>query len=96
LRSTIEATHGCSELDLEVRAVLATVIRRWSMTVPVKYITDEAAALPVRERHREHVVPVRVLVDRMIIDPSECQSLLSDAVVIAHVSRREHRISASR
>jgi hypothetical protein len=87
----IKATHTRSGVDLEIRAVLATVIRRWSMMVPVTYITDEAAALAGRERHREHVVPVRVLVDRMIMNPSDCDSLLSAAIVIAHVSRDEHR-----
>jgi hypothetical protein len=87
----IKATHVRSGVDLEIRAVLATVIRRWSMMVPVTHITDEAAALPGRERHREHVVPVRVLVDRMIMNRSERESLLSEAIVIAHVSRGEHR-----
>jgi hypothetical protein len=37
------------------------------------------------------VVPVRVLVDRMINNPSDCDSLLDDAIVIAHVSKGEHK-----
>jgi hypothetical protein len=88
----IKAMHVSGvEHDLEIRPLLTTVIRRWSLIEPVTYITDEAAALPQGERHREHVVPVRILVDRMIMKPSECESLLSEAIVIAHVSRGEHK-----
>jgi hypothetical protein len=78
----IKAMHVSRvEHDLEIRPLLTTVIRRWS----------KAAALPRRERRREHVVPVRVLVDRTIMNPNECESLLREAIVIAHVSRGEHK-----
>lgn len=88
----IKAMHVSGvDHDLEIRPLLTTVIRRWSLIEPVTDITDEAAALPQGQRHREHVVPVRVLVDRMIMNPSECESLLSEAIVIAHVSRGEHK-----
>ena len=88
----IKAIHVSGvEHDLEIRPLLTTAIRRWSLIEPVTYLPDEAAALPQGERHREHVVPVRVLVDRMIMNPSECESLLSEAIVIAHVGRGEHK-----
>jgi hypothetical protein len=37
------------------------------------------------------MVPVRVLVDRMIMDPTECRALLEKAVIIASVTEAEHR-----
>lgn len=35
-------------------------------------------------------MPVRVLVDRIIARPDEAESLLNEAVVLAHVTRHEH------
>src|SRR5690348_14527234 len=66
----IEARHVTSVLhDQEVRSVLDTVVRRWTRLVPTRYIS--AAAQRSRTGlHREHVVPCRVLVDRMIMNPS--------------------------
>ena len=77
--------------DLEMRRVLDTIVRRWTRLVPTTY--SSAAALRARRAklHREHIVPVRVLVDRMIMDPTECRALLERAVIIASVTEAEHR-----
>jgi hypothetical protein len=76
--------------DLEIRPVLETIIRRWSLLTPPHYISTGAKRRGAK-LHREHVVPVRVLVDRMIMDPSECRVLLEKAVIIASVTPAEHR-----
>ena len=39
----------------------------------------------------EHVVPVRVLVDQMIMNPTGCPERLEMAVVVAHITTKEHR-----
>ena len=57
-----------------------------SFTVPPAAANTRGAKL-----HREHVVPCRVLVDRMIMNPSECRALLETAVIIASVTPTEHR-----
>jgi hypothetical protein len=87
----IEAQHVRYVMhDLEIRPVLATVVRRWTLLTPTRYIS--AAARRSRTGlHREHVVPVRVLVDRMIMNPAECRPLLEKAVIIASVTPAEHR-----
>lgn len=87
----IEARHVRYVMDdLEIRPVLDTVVRRWTRLTPTRYIS--AAAGQSRTRlHREHVVPVRVLVDRMIMNPAECRALLDRAVIIANVTPEEHR-----
>ena len=64
-------------------------MRRWK--TPASYISTAAVNMPRRELHLEHVVPIRVLVDRMIMEPTECQELLETAVVIAHITPAEHR-----
>ena len=76
--------------DLEIRPVLDTIVRRWTRLTPTHY-TSAAAKRRGARLHREHVVPVRVLVDRMIMDPSECRALLEKAVIIASVTPEEHR-----
>lgn len=77
------------EHDLEIHAVLGAIVRRWK--TPASYISTAAVNMPREELHLEHVVPIRVLVDRMIRDPTECQELLETAVVIARVTAAEHR-----
>jgi hypothetical protein len=77
------------EHDLEIRAVLGTIVRRW--TTPARYISTAAVNMPRQELHLEHVVPIRVLADRMIMNPTECQELLETAVVIARITPAEHR-----
>jgi hypothetical protein len=75
--------------DVEVRHVLGAIIMRWEALKPTRY-TSPAAAKPGSKVHREHVVPVRVLVDRMIMNPGECRALLEKAVIIASVTPEEH------
>lgn len=77
------------EHDLEIHAVLGTIVRRW--TTPASYISTAAVNMPRKELHLEHVVPIRVLADRMIMNPTECQELLETAVVIARITPAEHR-----
>jgi hypothetical protein len=77
------------EHDLEIHAVLGAIVRRWK--TPATYISTAALTIPRDELHLEHVVPIRVLADRMIMNPSECQELLEKAVVIARITPAEHR-----
>jgi len=76
--------------DLEIRNVLETIVRRWTRLMPTQYISTGAARTRGAKPQREHVVPCRVLVDRMIMDPSECRALLETAVIIASVTPAEH------
>jgi hypothetical protein len=77
--------------DRDIRPVLDTIVRRWTLlTRPKRVISTAAAKMRGATRHREHVVPCRVLVDRMIMNPSECRELLETAVIIADVTPAEH------
>ena len=76
--------------DMAIRKALDSIVRLWKP--PHSYVSIGAAKAPKRVRlEREHVVPVRILVDRMIKDPSECRALLEQAVVIARVTPAEHK-----
>jgi len=77
--------------DLEIRRVLDTVVRRWTLMVETSFVSAAAANPRGGKPHREHIVPIRVLVDRMIMRPSQCRALLETAVIIANVTPREHR-----
>jgi hypothetical protein len=77
--------------DLEIRRVLDTVVRRWTLLTPTRFVSTAAANTHGAKLHREHVVPCRVLVDRMIMNPSDCRALLETGVVIASVTPEEHR-----
>jgi hypothetical protein len=78
------------EHDREIRAVLDRVIRRWSTLVPITYTTDAALSAPRDQTAVEHIVPCRVLVDRMIMDPRQIRRLLEHGVILARVTRDEH------
>lgn len=67
--------------DVEVRPVLETVIRRWTRLVEPTFMSGGAQHAQTK-RHIEHVVPCRVLVDRMIMNPPESGELLAVAVVL--------------
>lgn len=82
---------GLVEHDLEIRRVLETVVRRWTKPIEPRYISTGAANRPHGKLHREHLVPCRVLVDRMIMKPRECRALLDTAVIITSVTPKEHR-----
>jgi hypothetical protein len=88
----IEAVRaGLVKDDLEIRRVLDTIVRRWSRLTPTSWISSAARNPRGATLHREHVVPCRVLVDRMIMNPTECGPLLEKAVIIASVTPAEHR-----
>lgn len=74
--------------DNDVRSILRAIVRRWSTTEVAVYrsrdVMDGAAA------HIEHVVPVRVIVDRMIAKPRTCERLLRTCVILAEVTPDEH------
>ena len=77
--------------DLEILRVLETVVRRWTKFVPATLSSPEAIGLPANQVDFDHVVPCRVLVDRMIMDPAECERLLTQAVVLARITKQQHR-----
>jgi hypothetical protein len=78
------------ETDHEIRKVLDLIIRRWSrLEVPLFYSEASLDGLGGK-RHRDHVVPCRVIVDRMIMHPGDIRELLESAVVLVELSREEH------
>lgn len=76
--------------DVEVRPLLETVVRRWSRLVKPTFVSAGGAGTIVKT-DLEHIVPCRVLVDRMIMDPASCGELLRESVVLAMVTKDEHR-----
>jgi hypothetical protein len=88
----IVAQHaGLVTNDVEARAVLDAVVRRWSKLERPKYTTADAATAGSGQVRVDHVVPCRVLVDRMIMDPDVCATLLRRAILLARISKDEHR-----
>jgi hypothetical protein len=77
--------------DLKIRRVLETVVRRWTKLTSTAFTSLEALGLAVPEVDLDHVVPCRVLVDRMIMKPSECELLLTEAVVLARITKSQHK-----
>jgi hypothetical protein len=77
------------EHDLEIRAILGAIIRRWK--APASYISAEARGLPRGALEYEHVVPIRLLVDRMIKEPADCEKLLTQVLTTAWVTPPEHQ-----
>jgi hypothetical protein len=61
-------------------------------TTPPRFISAGAAKASVTKRDREHVVPSKVLVERKIMNPSECRALHDKAVIIASVTPEEHQL----
>jgi hypothetical protein len=92
-REIVPMLAGKVRHDLEIRRLLDAVLRRWSLLVPVTCATEAALALALapKETDIEHVVPRRVLVDRMIRKPDECRSLLGTGIVLSRVTKPEHR-----
>jgi hypothetical protein len=54
-----------------------------TLRTPTRFISIRAANNRGAKLHREHVVPCRVLVDRMIMNPMECRALSNPAFVIS-------------
>jgi hypothetical protein len=73
--------------DRNLRKALDYIIRCWHATA--EYTTADAAL--AERSHREHVVPVCVLVERIIMQPADAERLLNECVVIAHVTPQEHK-----
>jgi hypothetical protein len=88
-RQIVAKYAGLVASDVEVRAVLDTVIRRWSKLERPRYTTTDAAASG--QTVVDHVVPCRVLVDRMIMKPADCANLLRRAIQLARITKEEHR-----
>jgi hypothetical protein len=80
---------GKSLDDNDVRTILAAIVRRWTTTVEVVYQSE--AVWAGSPSHLEHVVPVRLLVDRMIQFPRTSKRLLRTCVVVARITPAEHR-----
>jgi hypothetical protein len=53
-------------------------------------VSSAAAKMSGAIVERDHVVPVRVIVDRMIMNPAECAELLDMPVIIAHLTQAQH------
>jgi hypothetical protein len=77
------------EADHEIRRVLETIVRRWTKRVEATY--ESAAGRTAKPADLDHVVPCRAIVDRMIMNPDECEALLQQAVVLARITKDEHR-----
>jgi hypothetical protein len=88
LARTVAPMAGKSLDDNDVRAILAAVVRRWSTTVSVDFMSEEVWG--GERSHLEHVVPVRVIVDRMIARPRAVERILRTAVVVAKVTPAQH------
>ena len=77
--------------DRNVRKALGYIIRCWHANAT--FTTADAAR--AERPDREHVVPVPLLVERIIMRPGDAERLLNECVVIAHVTPQEHkRLSA--
>jgi hypothetical protein len=76
--------------DNEIRRTLEAIVRRWGRWTPVAY-ESPAAAAGTATCVVDHVVPCRVLVDRLIMHPDECAVLLQEAVVLARITKAEHQ-----
>ena len=73
--------------DKGIRIALDALVRAWDEKD--RYISVGAKRAR-RGAHGDHVVRVRVLVDRMIMNPDECEELFNQAIVIARVTPTEH------
>ena len=75
--------------DRQVRKVLSSIIRIYSDSMWSSYGSEGSASADGR-LHREHIVPVRVLVDRLIMNPGESDEIFG-SVVLADVTPEEHK-----
>jgi len=87
---SIEPVHVSKvKYDREIRKVLTSVVRLYTKLIRTTYASEAARGEGARV-HRDHIVPVRVLVDRMIMAPEGAREIL-DAVVLAQITPEEHR-----
>jgi len=75
--------------DRQIRKVLDSIVRLYTRLMWTSYFS-EAACVDGARVHRDHIVPVRVLVDRMIMDPFETSEIFG-AVVLAEITADEHK-----
>lgn len=75
--------------DRQIRKVLDNIVRLYSRLEPAHYFSD-ASQVEGAKVHRDHIVPVRALVDRTIINPEECGAILA-SVHLAEITAEEHR-----
>lgn len=78
------------EADHEIRRVLETIVRRWTKLVEPRYESAAGAGAFRADVDLDHIVPCRVLVDRMIMDPAMCSEILEQCVVLARITKHEH------
>lgn len=91
VRNIVAARVRRDTPDGEIRHVLTAVVRRWSLLDPPRWTSAAASVATRHDVDREHVVPCRVLVDRLIMNPAECKEVLTHAAVLALVTKAEHR-----
>ena len=75
--------------DRQIRKVLDNIVRLHSRLEPAHYFSAASQVEGVKV-HRDHIVPVRALVDRMIMNPGECAAILA-SVHLAEITAEEHR-----
>jgi hypothetical protein len=86
----IKAVHVSKvEADHEIRRVLETIVRRWTKGVTASYTSKAGSADPAADL--DHVVPCRVIVDRMIMNPIDVEALLQESIVLARITKAEHQ-----
>jgi hypothetical protein len=93
LALAIATSSGKDLDDNDARELLRTIVRRWSLHLPVLWQTRAARRAVARGERVdvEHVVPVRVLVDRMIAKPRTTPRLLRSCILLAEVTPQEHQ-----
>ena len=75
--------------DRQIRKVLSSILRIYSDLMWSSYGSEGSSDTEDR-LHREHIVPVRVLVDRLIMNPEEAEEIFG-SVVLADVTPEEHK-----
>ena len=75
--------------DRQIRKVLDSIVRLYTRLMWTSYFSEAACEDDARV-HRDHIVPVRVLVDRMIMNPFETSDILG-AIVLAEITPEEHK-----
>ena len=87
---TITPVHVSKvKTDRQIRKVLSNIVRLRSKTAPVLYFSSESRA-GNEKIDKDHIVPVRALVDRMIMNPDDCKTIL-DSIVLAEITKSEHK-----
>ena len=80
-------THGARQGRIdERRAVLSTIVRR----AGPQDRKLGPAVMDADETEDEHVVPVRIIIERLIMRPHQARALLSTALLGAVVTKDEH------